>query len=549
MNLCDRQVALAAGAPRHTQAQSPSSEPAMVALIPNALDFGKSPATLANVDPHHDARAIIRLIQCSQCSLPLRNPLTLPCGNSLCRACLPELHTRPGVTYPLTAGRQEGFTCPFDGCARDHSIGDCSQDVTLSKVVDHVSIEVARYRPLTTDTPTLLDERPCGRNLVDSSTESRIPASKVLNGGRLVATYTLAEIGELRHDSEVAYQTLSPIGDNYEHLDVAMLAHLKEVTKNELDCQVCYALLLDPLTTTCGHTFCRKCVARVLDHSPTCPICRRDLPIPPGLQNVPGNHRLSKLLNGLCPDLVAARAEMAAQEESAMLGEKNVPLFVCTLAYPSMPTFLHIFEPRYRLMIRRAIEMGDRKFGMLMYNRTAEPQEELGSVQFMQYGTLVHINSMELMPDGRSLIETCGVSRFRVKDWSMLDGYIVGKTERVDDVPWAEEEQVEATETTAQIPARNDPLSQIDHLSTQELLKIGTDFIVRMQAASAPWLHERVLASYGSPPDDPAVFPYWFASILPIGDDEKYKLLPTTSVRQRLKITAGWVRRIEAQRW
>ena len=501
------------------------------------------------LDPHRDARAIVRLVQCSQCSLPLRMPLTLPCGNSLCRTCLPELHLRTGVTYPMTANRQEGFTCPFKECGKDHSLGDCSQDVTLAKVMDRVSIEVAHARPLTSLTPTMLDERPRWRNVVDSLKELRHPASRILSGGRLVATYTMAEIGLLKYDSEVAYQTMSPSGDNYEHLDVTMLTHLKEATKTELDCQVCYALMLDPLTTTCGHTFCRKCVARVLDHSTMCPICRRDLPMPPGVRNVPGNKRLSKLLDSLCPDLVAARTEAAALEEVPMLGEENVPLFVCTLAYPSMPTFLHIFEPRYRLMIRRAVDNADGKFGMLMYNRRAVPQGDLGAVQFLQYGTLVHINSIEYMQDGRSLIETRGISRFRVKDWNMLDGYVVGSVERLDDISLAEEEQVEATETTGPAPTEHDLVSQIDRMSTQELLKIGTDFIARMRAASAPWLHEEVLASYGPPPDDPALFPYWFASILPIGEEEKYKLIPTTSVRERLKITACWVRRIEAQRW
>ncbi|KAK4956892.1 hypothetical protein LTR66_013338 [Elasticomyces elasticus] len=54
---------------------------------------------------------------------------------------------------------------------------------------------------------------------------------------------------------------------------------------------------------------------------------------------------------------------------------------------------------------------------------------------------------------------------------------------------------------------------------------------------------------YGGPPEDAALFPYWFASILPIADDEKYVLLRTTSVRERLKITAQWIRRMEAQRW
>lgn len=532
-----------------TEGQQPQGQPLgpIDFMGDDALQRETKRSHAPGLNAHSDARAIVRLVQCPQCSLPLRTPMTLPCGNSLCRKCLPALHRREHITYPMTSNRQEGFTCPFHDCGRDHSMGDCSLDVTLSKVVERIEIEIAHYRPFTSETPLLLDERIHWRNIVDSSAEKDAPRSRILNGGRLVATYTMAEIGELRYDSEVSY--LSPTGDSYQHLDFAMLDHLKEATRSELDCQVCYTLLLDPLTTPCGHTFCRKCVARVLDHSDLCPICRRTLPMPPGLKDVASNKCLTKLLMGLCPDLVAAKEDAEAQEEAIVSGERNVPLFVCTLAFPSMPTFLHVFEPRYRLMIRRAIDSGDRKFGMMMYNRRAEVQGELGSTQFMRYGTLLHILSMELMPDGRSLIETVGVSRFRVQNYGMFDGYIVGNIERIDDVSLAEEEQYEASETSLPAPASNDSLAQLDRLSTRELLQVGITFITNMRAASAPWLHERVIAAYGPPPEDPALFPYWFASILPIADDEKYKLMPTTRVRERLKITARWVRRIEAQRW
>lgn len=269
----------------------------------------------------------------------------------------------------------------------------------------------------------------------------------------------------------------------------------------------------------------------------------------PGAQHEAGNLRLSNLLSQLYQDQVALRAEAAMQEELSIHDQRSVPLFPCTLSYPGMPTFLHIFEPRYRLMIRRAVENGNNKFGMMMYNRRGLPQGDLGPTQFMLFGTLLHIISVQMLPDGRSLIETRGLWRFRVVDWGMLDGYIVGNIERYDDISLAEEQHLEVAETSMPIAPGNDVVAQLNRASTSDLLQIGTDFVSRMRAASAPWLHERVIASYGPPPNDPAVFPYWFASILPIADEEKYKLLPTTSVRERVKITARWVRRIEAQQW
>ena len=218
-------------------------------VVPMSGDGNHPPGSqvLTNgLDAHRDARAIVRLLQCSQCSYPLREPMTLPCGNSLCRPCLPPLYKRENITYPMNAGRSEGFICPFKDCGLEHSLGDCSIDVTLNKLVDLVRDQVARYRVETSETPLLLDERLHWKNVIDSSMDV-MPRSRVLHGGRLVATYTFADMGELNHDSEVAYTPVAPSHeDALEALDVAVLEHLKEATRTELECHVCYALMLGP---------------------------------------------------------------------------------------------------------------------------------------------------------------------------------------------------------------------------------------------------------------------------------------------------------------
>lgn len=55
-------------------------------------------------------------------------------------------------------------------------------------------------------------------------------------------------------------------------------------------------------------------------------------------------------LNMLCPVISSLNQE--------------VPIFVCTMAFPTIPCPLHVFEPRYRLMIRRSMETGTKQFGM-----------------------------------------------------------------------------------------------------------------------------------------------------------------------------------------
>lgn len=44
---------------------------------------------------------------------------------------------------------------------------------------------------------------------------------------------------------------------------------------SDLECPLCLKLLWEPVTTPCGHTFCRPCFLRAIDHGAKCPNCRR----------------------------------------------------------------------------------------------------------------------------------------------------------------------------------------------------------------------------------------------------------------------------------
>jgi len=449
-------------------------------------------------------------------------------------------------------------------------MGDCNVDVTVNNITQLVKDEMKKFRdiPEAAEVTFKVEERDKWSVAGVSSLRDEEVRTQVLHGGRLASTYAMVEMGKLAYDAEVTCTPISIGSHNSEKLDNTLLETLKEATRTELDCHICFGLVLDPVTTNCGHTFCRKCVHRVLDHSKRCPICRRAMLLPPipTAQKVPSNILLTKLLKGLCPEALAEREEIAREELAAtVLGDMSTPLFICTLSFPTMPTFLHIFEPRYRLMMRRVMESGDRTFGMLLPNPKRERQGDLDKVPFYQYGTLLYIVSMQLMEDGRSIIECTGRSRFKVLSHGILDGYTIGKIERVDDISIVAEEVLEAAETTTSSHPRN--LSAQDHFGappyhsspetsrestpqdlgtiskqdlnamlTKDLMKICFDFVLKMKEQSETWLTDRVILAYGEPPEDPALFPWWFASVLPLDDVVKYQLLGTSSVRERLKI-------------
>ncbi|KAI1110252.1 ATP-dependent protease La domain-containing protein [Nemania sp. NC0429] len=525
-----------------------------------------------------DARQIIRLIQCQICNGILRNPTTLPCGYSICKACLPDTRPRADISWPAVASRLQGFTCPFADCGKEHAAADCAVDVTLSKVVDAAKTALATHESAT-------DPAGCSTHITVldqwgvaglSSLEERHPESRVLKGGRIAATYALADLGKLEYSSEVSYLSVGGGGaaDDEEEAnrhDARVLVAIKESVRAEVDCQVCFALFLDPVNACPAHTYCRTCVRRLLDHSDLCPICRRTFSVRAQAtpRTTPSNSRLVSIINAFWADSVATRSQAhRLEEEQAGHGGFDVPVFVCTLSFPSTPLFLHVFEPRYRLMIRRAVA-GNRTFGMVL-PRPTTPLDSGGEPGFMELGVLLRIVNIEFFPDGRSLLETVGVSRFKITRHGFLDGYVVANVEKVDDISLAEEEALEASEigqrrdAASQGPVGDDVLSSTaaaqpasatspagdwDAMPTKELADFGVEFVRRMQVQSVAWLAARMLAIYGECPEDPATFPWWFACVFPVSDAEKYRLLGTLSVRERLKISCRWIAEWEASRF
>ena len=54
----------------------------------------------------------------------------------------------------------------------------------------------------------------------------------------------------------------------------------------------------------------------------------------------------------------------------------EVPVFICAVAFPYVQCPLHIFEPKYRLMIRDCLESGSQKFGMCV--PTGDEMSDIG---------------------------------------------------------------------------------------------------------------------------------------------------------------------------
>ena len=103
-----------------------------------------------------------------------------------------------------------------------------------------------------------------------------------------------------------------------------------------------------------------------------------------------------------------------------------LPLFpLHTVLFPGMALPLHIFEPRYRLMINECLSRGA-PFGMVLIEASREVGEPATPHTI---GTTAHIAGAERMADGRLNIEIVGQQRFRILSLHHDQAYLTGTIE------------------------------------------------------------------------------------------------------------------------
>ncbi|KAF8897554.1 PUA-like domain-containing protein [Infundibulicybe gibba] len=461
--------------------------------------------------PHH----IALLLKCPVCRNKLVAPTTLRCGHTICSAhhsdrCPVDPCSHPPETQP-SSSRVAYFPAPHSHTTSAPTA--LRVDVSINKILALLD---------THSPPSTSNTRP--RDSPDSS-----PSLRPRKRRRQLSP----------DDNDDA--SVSDDGDDDDD-DDDLLSHLRRQSQHqrltrpdeplapdrfekdllsELTCEICFMLFYQPTTTPCQHTFCAKCLHRSLDHSTSCPLCRQDLPGFSYFQDHPHNQLLLAIILKAFPDIYTERHDaIESEERDARL---DTPIFVCQLSFPGTPTLLHFFEPRYRLMLRRCLEQPNPRFGMIMPPKAGAPSPHV------DYGTMLEIRSVQMLPDGRSMVETWGTHRFRILERGTLDGYMVGRIERIDDY------EDDITDPTPQRPLNN-----------AELMAACRSFLDRLERGTAPWVVQRLSSTYGVMPTDPSSFSFWVALVLPIDEYEKGKLLPIRSPRLRLLLVVHWIEQLNS---
>jgi Lon protease-like protein len=108
-----------------------------------------------------------------------------------------------------------------------------------------------------------------------------------------------------------------------------------------------------------------------------------------------------------------------------------LPLFpLTTVLFPEMLLPLHIFEPRYRLLVRRCMDE-DRPFGVVLIR---SGQDVGGTAEPYSVGTEAKIMAFSPLSDGRSYIVVRGGRRFAVEQAVPdVEPYLVGRVRYLDE--------------------------------------------------------------------------------------------------------------------
>jgi Lon protease-like protein len=184
----------------------------------------------------------------------------------------------------------------------------------------------------------------------------------------------------------------------------------------------------------------------------------------------------------------------------------ELPIFpLSTVLFPGAILPLHIFEERYKAMMRHAIDNGG-MFG-LSYRSDAHVGRDTppatGSV-----GCIAKINAVMPLEQGRMNILSTGLLRYRIASVFQSEPFLLAKIETFSDdlEPGADLMQM-----------------------VEDSRAMADEFLEAAQSLDEPGV-----PSIQELPDDPEAFSLLIAGLLPIDNDAKQTLLELTSTRVRL---------------
>ncbi len=220
----------------------------------------------------------------------------------------------------------------------------------------------------------------------------------------------------------------------------------------------------------------------------------------------------------------------------------EIPLFpLHTVLAPGIALPLHVFEPRYRALVRRCLDTST-PFGVVLIREGSEvlpPGDDEHELSISAVGTLAEIREASRFSDGRWRLLVVGDRRFVVRDVHPdREAYLVA------DVDLLEDEVGDATAARALV--RRVTRRFVDYLrllqprdgEAAEPIDVQVEVEVEVPedaAAEAAGGGPAELVTALDIPDDPSMLSFLLTGIVQVEPDRRQELLEAATAEERLR--------------
>ena len=220
----------------------------------------------------------------------------------------------------------------------------------------------------------------------------------------------------------------------------------------------------------------------------------------------------------------------------------ELPLFpLHTVLCPGIALPLHIFEERYRELVRYCIET-ESPFGVVLIREGREVGA--GAIAFSAVGTVAEIRQAGRYPDGRYDLLVVGTNRFAVEEVSVdVRPYLVAEVTVLDeDIGDEAEARRLANQATRRFVGYLELLQPRSGEAADEIdvrVEVETERIV----GDAPGPDDEPPERRVVIPDDPTTLSYLLAGIIQVELPRRQALLEADSTEDRLRLLLGLIGR------
>jgi hypothetical protein len=192
-----------------------------------------------------------------------------------------------------------------------------------------------------------------------------------------------------------------------------------------------------------------------------------------------------------------------------------------TVLVPHQVLPLHVFEPRYRVLVFDCLR-GDGEFGVVLIERGSEVG---GADQRFGVATVARIAHATELPDGRWYLLAVGVRRIDVVEWLPDDPYPRARVTERPEIAWSEADGSKATD-------RADPAAAL--VAADQAVRRTVTLTRALTRAQATQLGEDAVAESVELSPDPAVAAWELVALAPLGSLDKQRLLTVDDPVERL---------------